>query len=312
MSMSRVNDKSLYANPVLASLYQQGFRFQTNMGQHFLFNSFLLQQIVHRAGIEAGDVVIEAGAGAGSLSEVLANMGTQLIAIELDRALIPFLQNRFRDNPAVDIVHGDVMKLDLDRLAEEKEGKGDNSGNSGECSRWYKLCANLPYNISTPFITLCFRQWKGLASGAVLLQKEVADKVTAKPGEDGYGMLSLAANWYGKVEQAMDIDPNYFIPRPPVDSALVTFTHIPHDFAVDEKALWLVIRALFNQRRKNVQNGLKSLSPMQPRGDRSWATVLELSGIDAQRRPETLSLMDFVSIVTTAGYTAEEGRETDD
>ena len=269
------------SDPVLTALIRQGFRFKKELGQNFLFHPFILEQIAGCADICAGDVVIEAGAGAGSLTAVLAAIGARVIAVELDRALIPFLRKRFEQNPGVTILQGDIMKMDPDRLAE------------GEA---YKICANLPYHISTAFLSGIFRHTEGLAAGAVLLQKEVADKVTALPGDDNYGLLALAAAWFGDTKQVMRLGPEYFTPPPPVDSAVVAFQRKPNKPDVEEEVLWRVIRGLFNQRRKNLLNGLKSLKPMAPQGGESWTEVLGKAGLDYRRRPETLSLEEFVLI----------------
>jgi len=273
-------------NPALAVLARQGFRFKKELGQHFLFNTFVLEQIADSAGITSGDAVVEAGAGAGSLTAVLAERGAKVYAVELDRSLIPYLESRFQGEPLVSVIRGDVMKLDHDALA----------GPS------YKICANLPYHISTAFVTMAFRRMKGLTSGAVLLQKETADRVTALPGEERYGPLALAAAWFGEVRQVVTLGPEYFTPPPPVDSTVIAFRRQPHGFDADEKVLWQVIRGLFTQRRKTLANGLKSLAPYAPRDGRTWAEILEETGVDHRRRPETLALGEFAAIVTAAGY----------
>lgn len=275
-------------NPILTALARQGFHFKKELGQNFLFNPFILEQIAGCADIGEGDVVIEAGAGAGSLTSSLAARGAKVIAVELDRALIPFLEERFQNEPRVEIIRGDVMKLDLDALA---------------AHRPYRICANLPYHISTAFISMVFRQLKNLEAGAVMLQKEVAEKVTALPGGEAYGPLALAAAWFGSAEKVMTLEPVYFTPPPPVDSAVIAFRRQRQAIGAEEKVLWLVIRGLFNQRRKNLLNGLKSLKPFVPRDGKTWPEALEEAGIDHRRRPETLSLWEFAAIVNAAGYT---------
>ena len=285
-------------NTALTALARQGFRFKKELGQNFIFNAFVLEQMADAAGIEPGDTVIEAGAGAGSLTAVLAERGAKVMAIELDKALIPYLRDRFRDEPCVEIIQGDVMKLDLDALA------ATGSGAPGGAAAAYKICANLPYNISSAFVTMVFRRLRGAEGGAVMLQKEVAGKVTAQPGQDDYGLLALAAAWYGEAKQVMVLEPAYFTPPPPVDSAVVAFRRRRLELGAEENALWLVIRGLFNQRRKNLLNGLKSLGAFTPANGRSWAEVLESAGIDHRRRPEALSLEEFAAIAAAAGYVA--------
>jgi 16S rRNA (adenine1518-N6/adenine1519-N6)-dimethyltransferase len=284
---------------VLAELTSRGFRFKKNLGQNFLFNTFVLEQIVDAAGISPGDAVVEAGAGAGSLTAVLVDRGAKVIAVELDRSLTPYLNERFQDEPGVEIIQGDIMKLDTDALISERaDGEAVLPGEAP-----YKICANLPYNITTAFMTKAFRQTKGLQAGAVLVQKEVADKVTALPGGDSYGLLALAAAWYGEAEQVMVLPPAYFTPSPPVDSAVVAFRRRYAESNADEKALWLVIRGLFTKRRKNLLNGLKSLGAFSPVNGADWAEALQAAGVDRHRRPETLSLAEFAAIVCAAGYT---------
>lgn len=284
-------------NPALAALFRQGFRFKKELGQNFLFNPFVLEAVAEGAGIEAGDLVIEVGAGAGSLTAALVAQGARVKAIELDRSLIPYLRRRFQDEAAVEIIQGDVMKLNLDELAARAGAET------------YKLAANLPYHLSSAFVDLAFRQLKGLAAGAIMLQKEVAEKITAAPGQDGYGRLALAAAWYGEVSLAMELAPAYFTPPPPVASAVLTFRRRqqPLEPAVDDKVLWLVIRGVFNQRRKSLLNGLKSLGALLPAGGLDWREVLAAAGIDSGRRPETLALTEFAAIVKAAGYGAKAG-----
>ena len=359
-----MNQKS---DPTLAALARRGFRFKKELGQHFLLNRFVLEQITDCAGITAGDIVVEAGAGAGSLTEVLAAAGATVVAVELDRSLIPFLRERFLDEPRVRVVHGDIMRLDPDALAAEvarsaaatsvvtakanltanyatsatalqvaglqttdaqavsvvkppvtdskasgpqvvgPQAIGSRASDSqvvGQqtASAPYKICANLPYHISSPFVNRAFRQLVGLDAGAILLQHEVADKLTASPGEEYYGIPALTAVWFGEVRQVMTLGPAYFYPPPQVDSTVVAFRRKPKTFGVEEKALWLVIRGLFNQRRKNLLNGFKSLGALTPRTGESWAAALEAAGIDFRRRPETLSLDEFAAILRAAGY----------
>ena len=292
--MNRSDKEAIHrkTDPTLAALKRRGFRYKKELGQHFLLNRFALEQIADSAGIAAGDVVVEAGAGAGSLTEVLAATGAVVVAVELDRSLIPFLRERFRDEPRVRIIHGDIMKLDPDALAAE-----------AGASAPYKICANLPYHISSPFVNRAFRELKGLDAGAILLQKEVADKLTALPGEENYGIPALTALWFGQVRQVATLGPAYFYPPPQVDSAVVAFRRKPGAPGVEEKALWTVIRGLFNQRRKNLQNGFKSLGTFVPRTGESWASALEQAGVDFRRRPETLSLDEFAAILRAAGFT---------
>lgn len=281
-------------NPVQSMLKNRGFKYKKQLGQNFIFNSFILNQIADEGGVEEGDLIIEAGAGAGTLTEVMASRGARVIAVEFDRALTPILKEQFKDEEAVELIQGDVMSLELDRLAEEAGAKE------------YKIVANLPYQISTPFLTRMFRQLKGLTGGAVMVQKEVAMKVTAEPGEEGYGMLALAAAAFGQVELAFVLEPGYFTPPPPVDSAVIAFRRCRPELGVEDKALWLLIRGVMNQRRKNILNGLKSLGAFQPKNGLTWPEALEEAGISREVRGETLSLEEFADIVRAAGYASAD------
>ena len=274
-------------NPILKELKSRGFRFKKQLGQNFLFHPFVLSQIVEAAEVGPEDTVIEIGAGAGTLTEALAQKGAQVVAIELDKALLPLLFKRFADNPRVTIVEGNALRMDLGQWAES-----------------YKVVANLPYHISTPMLTRLFRELRGVSGGAVMVQKEVAEKVTAKAGRAGYGMLALAAFAYGHVEQVMTLSPEYFVPPPPVDSAVLAFRRQPPTLPAEEGPLWQVIRGVLNQRRKSLTNGLKSLNAPVPKEGKTWVDVLAEAGIDGSRRGETLTLEEFAAITAAAGYFA--------
>jgi len=285
-------------DPLMALLKAKGFKFKRNLGQNFLFNPWILNEIVDFAELLPNDIIVEVGAGAGTLTEVLAQRQAQVISIELDRTLIPILQERLKDYSNVSLVQGDALSLDIDQLVKDQ---GFN------CP--YKIVSNLPYQISTPFLTKVFRQLQGVSDGVILVQKEVAQKVVAAPGSEGYGMLSLAAKWFGDCSIVLELGPDYFTPEPPVDSALLKFRRLPNNFAVDEKALWTLIRGIMNQRRKNLFNGLKSLGAFQPKNSLSWQEVLEQAGISGICRGENLSMQQFVDIIKAAGYTISDENE---
>jgi len=281
------------ADHVLSQLARRKFRFKKELGQNFLFNDFALRQIVDSAGIKPGDFVVEVGAGAGSLTRAIADKRAKVVAVELDRTLIPFLNELFRDEPDVRVARGDIMKMDIDTLIASVFDIDKDADQPVP----YKICANLPYNISTAFVTRAFRELRRMEAGAVLVQKEVADKITARPGQESYGPLSLAASWYGEVRQAFDLGPEYFTPAPPVFSTLVTFKRERERFTgVNERILWTIIRSLFNKRRKTALSGLRSIKDISPREGASWADVLDSAGIDRARRPETISLDEFALI----------------
>lgn len=276
---------------VLDLLKSRRFKFKRQLGQNFITNSFILNHIVDFAELVPNNMVVEVGAGAGTLTEVIAQREAQVLAIELDRSLIPILQLRLKDYSNIEVLQGDVLSLDLDQIVKER-------GHTAP----YKIVANLPYQISKPFLTCVFRQLKGLSDGVILVQKEVAQKVVAQPGTEGYGMLSLAAAWFGECSIVLELEPEFFTPAPPVDSALLRIQRRPNLLAVDEQALWTLIRGVLNQRRKTLLNGLKSLGGFQPKQNMSWQEVLEISGIPGNCRGEELSLEQFALIIRTAGY----------
>jgi 16S rRNA (adenine1518-N6/adenine1519-N6)-dimethyltransferase len=270
------------------------FKFKRQMGQNFIFNRWILNQIADYADIRSGESVVEVGAGAGTLTEVLAERGAKVLAVELDRSLMPVLQTRLKEFGNVQLLQGDVMAMDLDQATRQMG------------LEWpYKIVSNLPYQISTPFLTMVFRQLKGVSEGVIMVQKEVALKVIAQPGTENYGMLSLGAAWFGQAEIVCELEPEYFTPAPPVDSAVLKIKRIPNKLGVEERALWTLIRGVMNQRRKNLLNGLKSLGGFVPRTGTTWSEVLEQAGISGQVRGETLSLDQFAAIVRMAGFAEE-------
>jgi len=272
-------------------LKARNFKYKRQLGQNFIFNRWLLNQIADYAEIKPGESVVEVGAGAGTLTEVLAQHGAKVLALELDRSLMPILQTRLKDCETVQLLQGDVLSMDLDQVTRQMG------------LEWpYKIVSNLPYQISTPFLTTVFRQLKGVSEGVIMVQKEVAQKVIAQPGTEHYGMLSLGAAWFGQAEIVCELEPQCFTPEPPVDSAVLKIKRCPNQLGVEERALWTLIRGVMNQRRKNLLNGLKSLGGFVPRTGATWSEVLELVGISGQCRGETLSLDQFAAIVRAAGF----------
>lgn len=276
-------------------LKARNFKYKRQMGQNFIFNRWLLNQIADYAEIKPGESVVEVGAGAGTLTEVLAQHGAKVLALELDRSLMPILQTRLKDCETVQLLQGDVLSMDLDQVTRQMG------------LEWpYKIVSNLPYQISTPFLTMVFRQLKGVSEGVIMVQKEVAQKVIAQPGTEHYGMLSLGAAWFGQAEILCELEPQCFTPAPPVDSAVLKIKRCSNQLGVEERALWTLIRGVMNQRRKNLLNGLKSLGGFVPRTGAAWSEVLEQAGISGQCRGETLSLDQFAAIVRAAGFAEKD------
>lgn len=262
------------------------FVFQKKYGQNFLIDRHVLDKIIRAAKITEEDYVVEIGPGIGTMTQYLAAAAGGVAAIEIDQALIPILQDTLSGYKNVDIIHGDVLKLDLKRLAEEK--------NKG---RPVKVVANLPYYITTPIIMGLFEQHVPISDITVMVQKEVADRMQVGPGTKDYGALSLAVQYYAKPEIVAVVPPECFIPRPNVSSAVIRLTrhsNVPVDVK-NEKQMFALIRAAFNQRRKTLKNSINN-SPELHFSKEAVEKALEHMGLPAAVRGETLTLMEFAEL----------------
>lgn len=237
------------SNPriTIETIKKYDFVFQKKFGQNFLIDEHVLNKIIAAAGVTKDDVVLEIGPGFGTMTQYLAEAAKEVIAVEIDKALIPILQDTLKDYDNISIINDDILKVDIAALVAEK-----NNGNP------IKVVANLPYYITTPIIMGLFESHVPLDNLTVMVQKEVASRMQAKPGSKDYGALSLAVQYYAEPYIAANVPPNCFIPRPNVGSAVIRlarFTNPP--IAVrDEAFMFSLIRASFNQRRKTLQNSL--------------------------------------------------------
>lgn len=262
------------------------FVFQKKYGQNFLIDSHVLDKIIRAAEITEEDYVVEIGPGIGTMTQYLAAAAKGVTAIEIDRALLPILQDTLQGYDNVEIINEDVLKVDLRKLAEEKHG-----------GRPVKVVANLPYYITTPIIMGLFEKYVPLSSVTVMVQKEVAERMQADPGSKDYGALSLAVQYYAKPYVAANVPPNCFMPRPKVGSAVIrlqTYEQPPVK-AKDEALLFAIIRASFNQRRKTLQNGLSHV-PELGISKEITAKVLTEMGLPASVRGEALTLEQFAEL----------------
>ncbi|MCI9008359.1 MAG: 16S rRNA (adenine(1518)-N(6)/adenine(1519)-N(6))-dimethyltransferase RsmA [Lachnospiraceae bacterium] len=262
------------------------FVFQKKYGQNFLIDSHVLDKIIRAAEITEEDYVVEIGPGIGTMTQYLAAAAKGVTAIEIDRALLPILQDTLQGYDNVEIINEDVLKVDLRKLAEEKHG-----------GRPVKVVANLPYYITTPIIMGLFEKYVPLSSVTVMVQKEVAERMQAGPGSKDYGALSLAVQYYAKPYVAANVPPNCFMPRPKVGSAVIrlqTYEQPPVK-AKDEALLFAIIRASFNQRRKTLQNGLSHV-PELGISKEITAKVLTEMGLPASVRGEALTLEQFAEL----------------
>ena len=266
------------------------FVFQKKFGQNFLIDPHVLEKIIRAAGITQDDFVVEIGPGIGTMTQYLAAAARGVAAIEIDRALIPILKDTLSGYDNVTVINEDVMKVDLKKLAEEMNG-----------GRPVKVVANLPYYITTPIIMGLFENHVPAESITVMVQKEVADRMQVGPGTKDYGALSLAVQYYARPEIMANVPSNCFMPRPNVGSAVIRLSVYkePPVKAVDEKLLFAIIRASFNQRRKTLQNGLGHV-PELGISKEMTAQILEAMGLPVSVRGEALTLEQFADFANRA------------
>ena len=262
------------------------FVFQKRFGQNFLIDEHVLGKIIRSAEITEDDFVIEIGPGIGTLTQYLAASAREVAAIEIDDALIPILEDTLSGYDNVTVIHEDVLKVDLTRLAEEKNG-----------GKPVKIVANLPYYITTPIIMGLFENHVPVDSITIMVQKEVADRMKTGPGSKDYGALSLAVQYYARPELVANVPPNCFMPRPRVGSAVIRLTRHekPPVQVQDEKLMFQIIRASFNQRRKKLVNGLCNAPELRIPKERT-AAILEEMGLGAGVRGETMELSQFAEL----------------
>ena len=270
----------------IAVLQKYNFAFQKKFGQNFLIDPRVLEKIIKAAEITEDDCVLEIGPGIGTMTQHLACAAKKVIAVEIDRALIPILQDTLSGWDNVKIINEDVMKVDLAKLAEEENG-----------GKPLKVVANLPYYITTPIIMGLFENHVPLKSITVMVQKEVADRMQVGPGTKDYGALSLAVQYYAKPYIVANVPPNCFMPRPKVGSAVIRLERYeePPVKVKDEKLMFRIIRASFNQRRKTLANGLKNSAELDFTKEEIAAAVAGI-GKEPGVRGETLTLEEFARL----------------
>lgn len=262
------------------------FCFQKKFGQNFLIDGHVLDKIIAGAGVTKDDMVLEIGPGIGTMTQYLAEAAGKVVAVEIDRNLLPILQETLADYDNVKVIHADVLSLDLEKLVQEENG-----------GRLIKVVANLPYYITTPIIMALFEQHVPLANVTVMVQKEVAARMKSGPGSKDYGALSLAVQYYAEPYIVANVPCNCFMPRPNVDSAVIRLTRYeePPVQVKDEKMLFKIIRASFNQRRKTLQNGLNNSSELNFTKDQI-AAAIAAAGFSPSVRGEALTLEQFARL----------------
>lgn len=270
----------------IAVLQKYHFNFQKKFGQNFLIDTHVLDKIIRAAEITKDDFVLEIGPGIGTMTQYLAQAAREVVAVEIDKALIPILQDTLSGFPNAEVIHDDILKVDIAGLAEERNG-----------GRPIKVVANLPYYITTPIIMGLFESQVPLASVTVMVQKEVAERMQAGPGSKDYGALSLAVQYYAEPYIAANVPPNCFMPRPNVGSAVIRLTRheVPPVQVDNEKLMFQIIRASFNQRRKTLVNGLNNSSEITLTKEQITEAVESL-GKGAGVRGEALTLEEFAGL----------------
>lgn len=270
----------------IAVLQKYNFHFQKKFGQNFLIDTHVLERIIHEAGVTKDDFVVEIGPGIGTMTQYLCEAAGAVAAVEIDKNLIPILHDTLSEYDNVEIINEDILKVDIAALAQEKNG-----------GRPIKVVANLPYYITTPIIMGLFESHVPIESITVMVQKEVADRMQCGPGSKDYGALSLAIQYYAKPEIVANVPPNCFMPRPNVGSAVIRLTR--HDTApvevADEKLLFRLIRASFNQRRKTLVNGLKNASDLSFTKEQIEDAITAI-GQPLTIRGEALTLEQFAQL----------------
>ena len=267
------------------------FMFQKKFGQNFLIDAHVLEKIISAAGITKDDCVLEIGPGIGTMTQYLAENAGHVVAVEIDRNLIPILKETLADYDNVTVINEDILRVDIKALAEEyNDGKP------------IKVVATLPYYITTPIIMGLFESGVPIDNITVMVQKEVADRMKEGPGSKDYGALSLAVQYYAEPEIVANVPPNCFIPRPNVGSAVIRLTrHKEMPVEVKDPALMFkIIRASFNQRRKTLQNGLGNASELPYTKEQIAAAIAEM-GLTPTIRGEALSLAQFAQLSDILG-----------
>ena len=267
-------------------LQKYDFSFQKKFGQNFLIDTHVLDKIISAAHITKEDMVLEIGPGIGTMTQYLAEAAGKVIAVEIDKNLIPILEDTLSVYNNVRVINEDVLKLDLRKLADEENG-----------GKAIKVVANLPYYITTPIIMGLFENHVPVESITVMVQKEVADRMQTGPGNKDYGALSLAVQYYAEPYIVANVPPNCFMPRPKVGSAVIRLTRHekPPVEVKDEKLMFDIIRASFNQRRKTLANGLNNSDKITCSKE-IITEAIEKLGKGPSVRGEALSLQEFASL----------------
>ena len=279
-------EKLVNPQKTIEVIQKNEFAFQKRFGQNFLVDARVLDKIIQSAGVTKEDCVLEVGPGIGTMTQALSEAARQVVAVEIDDHLIPILQETLKECPNVKVIHGDILKTDVKAIADEY--------NEG-CP--LHVIANLPYYITTPIIMGLFESGVPLKSITIMVQKEVVDRMKAEPGTKDYGALSLAVQYYAEPYLVANVPPNCFIPRPNVGSAVIRLTRHeqPPVQVADEKLMFRLIRAAFNQRRKTLANSLNNSPELFFPKEQIQEAIAALD-VSPSVRGEALSLEQFAQL----------------
>jgi len=272
-------------------LQKYNFNFQKKFGQNFLINTNILEDIIEAAQITKEDFVLEIGPGIGTMTQYLCESAREVVAVEIDKNLIPILKDTLSAYDNVEVINDDILKVDINALAEERNG-----------GRPIKVVANLPYYITTPIIMGLFESHVPIDSITIMVQKEVADRMQEGPGSKEYGALSLAVQYYAHPQIVVNVPPSCFMPQPKVGSAVIRLTRHeqPPVEVENEKLMFQIIRASFNQRRKTLANGLNNFPELHLDKETIQQCIEEL-GVSVTIRGEALSLEQFAQLSNIIG-----------
>lgn len=271
----------------ISILQKYNFIFQKKFGQNFLIDANILENIISAAGVNKNDCVLEIGPGIGTMTQYLCENAREVVAVEIDKKLIPILQeDTLSSYDNITVINEDILKVDVNAIVKEKNG-----------GKPIKVVANLPYYITTPIIMGLFESHVPLESITIMVQKEVAERMQVGPGTKDYGALSLAVQYYAKPQVMMIVPASCFMPRPNVDSAVIKLTRHQHPpvQVQDEKLMFDIIRAAFNQRRKTLVNSLSNSFDLHVNKE-AVLTALETMGLSATIRGEALTLAQFAAL----------------
>ena len=279
----------LYSPSTIAEIRERhNFQLSKSLGQNFITDRGVIEKIAEGAGIAEGDLVIEIGPGIGVLTAEAAKYAAKVVAIEIDKKLIPILEETLSGYDNVEVINQDVLKTNLNEIIEEQR-------RACSFSAGVKIIGNLPYYITTPIIMSILENSVDAESITIMMQKEVADRIKASPGNKIYGAISVAVQYYCEVEQVASVPKEVFVPRPKVDSSVLKLSvrkKKPVEL-IDEKSLFACIKAGFGQRRKTLLNSLTGVYGTSKDDVRA---ILEKAEIDPARRAETLNIQEFATI----------------